>query len=100
MIRTANCFILRNQEHPSRMVKTKTLQVPKVRKEIHKESPNREQNKKKHDPDAGENSFLGEGQMELFLDKFMNFVMNRKMVQEKQTQLDNFSQLLTQMTQS
>ena len=63
-------------------------------------SPNREQNKKKQNPGSGENSFLGEGQMELFLDKFMNFVMNRKMVQEKQTQLDNFSQLLTQMTQS
>ena len=49
---------------------------------------------------SGEDSFLGESQMELFLDKFMNFVMNRKMIQEKQTQRDNFSQLLTQMTQS
>ena len=60
-------------------------------------SPNRE-NKKK--PVPSDDSFLGEGQMELFLDKFMNFIMNRKMIQEKQTQLDNFSQLLTQMTQS
>ena len=60
-------------------------------------SPNREFKEKQP---SGEDSFLGESQMELFLDKFMNFVMNRKMIQEKQTQRDNFSQLLTQMTQS
>ena len=60
-------------------------------------SPNREHKKKQV---QCEDSFLGEGQMELFLDKFMNFVMNRKMIQEKQTKLDNFSQLLSQMTQS
>ena len=60
-------------------------------------SPNREHEKKKV---VQNDSFLGEGQMELFLDKFMNFVKNRKMIQEKQTQLDNFSQLLTQMSQS
>ena len=61
-------------------------------------SPNRENNKKKEV--QKEDSFLGEDQMELFLDKFMSFVKNRKMIQEKQTQLDNFSQLLTQMSQS
>ena len=60
-------------------------------------SPNRE-NKK--NAASGEDSFLGEGQMDLFLDKFMNFMKNRKLIQEKQTQLDNFSQLLTQMSQS
>ena len=60
-------------------------------------SPNREN---KNKPVSSEDSFLGESQMELFLDKFMDFVKNRKMIQEKQTQLDNFSQLLTQMTQS
>ena len=62
-----------------------------------RKSPNRENKKRAA---SGEDSFLGEGQMELFLDKFMNFVKNRKLVQEKQTQLDNFSQLLTQMSQS
>ena len=60
-------------------------------------SPNREYKKKVV---QNEDSFLGEDQMELFLDKFMSFVKNRKMIQEKQTQLDNFSQLLTQMSQS
>ena len=60
-------------------------------------SPNREYKKKVVQK---EDSFLGEDQMELFLDKFMSFVKNRKMIQEKQTQLDNFSQLLTQMSQS
>ena len=60
-------------------------------------SPNREF---KNRQPSSDDSFLGESQMELFLDKFMNFVTNRKMIQEKQTQRDNFSQLFTQMTQS
>ena len=60
-------------------------------------NPNREYKKKQIQSEV---SFLGKDQMELFLDKFMDFVKNRKMIQEKQTQLDNFSQLLTQITQS